>query len=82
MPGGLSPWGLEAGAPPVDMVLTGPVLPCGWLTLPLGLAEVDLSVESDWERAAVAADDSNTTATTMVLLSIMHLQAHTLSRGG
>jgi Glucose-6-phosphate dehydrogenase, NAD binding domain len=27
---------LDAGAPPIDLVLTGPVLPCGCVTFPLG----------------------------------------------
>jgi hypothetical protein len=36
MPDGVSPSRLDAGAPPIDLVLTGPVLPCGCVTFPLG----------------------------------------------
>jgi hypothetical protein len=37
MPGGVSPCGLEAGAPP-DLVLIGPGFPCTCVTLPLELS--------------------------------------------
>src|SRR6478672_11600946 len=32
IPGGVSPWGLDAGAPPTDLVLSGPGFPCGCVT--------------------------------------------------
>ena len=55
IPGGVSPWGLDAGAPP-DLVLSGPVFPCGCVTLPLGLEFVDGSLGFDWEKATDTAD--------------------------
>ena len=55
IPGGVSPWGLDAGAPP-DLVLSGPVFPCGCVTFPLGLEFVDGSLGFDWEKATDPAD--------------------------
>lgn len=71
MPGGLSPWGLEAGAPPVVIVLIGPVLPCGCPTLPLGLAVVDGSSEFVCERAAVEPDSVAATANMRILMCMV-----------
>ena len=82
MPGGVSPCGLEAGAPPFDLVLIGPALPCGCITLPLGLAVVDWSIEFDWEKAAVEADNINATVKTVILPGMVHLRGHTLSPSG
>jgi hypothetical protein len=78
MPGGVSPSGLDAGAPPVDSVLRGPVLPWGCVTFPLGLV-VDWSLELDWEKAAVESDNNNATDKAMILFGMVHLQGHTLS---
>jgi hypothetical protein len=65
IPGGVSPWGLDAGAPPPDPVLIGPVFPCGCVTLPPELVLVDGSpgplgllgvLGFDWEKAGDATD--------------------------
>ncbi len=74
MPGGVSPCGLAAGAPPLDLVFIGPVCPCGCITLPLGLSVVDWSVGFDWEKAVVEADNINAAVRTMILLGMVHLQ--------
>ena len=74
IPGGVSPCGLEAGAPPVDLVSIGPVFPCGCVTLPLGLPVVDWSVEFGWENAAVEADNIITKVRTIILPGMFHLQ--------
>jgi hypothetical protein len=74
MPGGVSPCGLEAGAPPLDLVFIGPVCPCGCITLPLGLPVIDWSVGFDWEKAVVEADNINAAVRTMILLGMVHLQ--------
>ena len=70
MPGGVSPSGLDAGAPPVDLVLTGPVLPWGCVAFPLGLVVVDWSVELGWETAVVEPDITNATDNTMIQLGM------------
>ncbi len=82
IPGGVSPCGLEAGAPPVDFVLIGPVLPCGCITLPLGLAVVDWSIGFDWAKAIVEADNVSAVVRTIILRGMVHLHGHTLSSDG
>lgn len=74
IPGGVSPCGLEAGAPPVDLVSIGPVLSCGCVTLPLGLPVVDWSIEFGWENAVVEADNIISTVRTIILPGMVHLQ--------
>jgi hypothetical protein len=54
--------GLDAGAPPTDLVLSGPVFPCGCVTLPLELVLVDGSLGFDWEKATDAADKTKVRA--------------------
>ena len=64
IPGGVSPWGLDAGAPP-DLVSSGPVFPCGCVTLPLGLVFVDGSLGFDWEKATDTADKAKASVKAM-----------------
>lgn len=73
IPGGVSPCGLVAGAPPVDWVLTGPVLPCGCITLPLGLVVVDWSIEFGWAKTIVEADNISAIVRTIILRGMVHL---------
>jgi len=49
-------YALDAGAPPPDPVLIGPVFPCGCVTLPPELVFVDGSLGFDWETAADTVD--------------------------
>ena len=74
MPGGVSPSGLDAGAPPVDSVLRGPVWPCGCVTL-LTAGPIDWSFELDCEKTAGEPNNKNVAAANvMVLLHIGALQ--------
>ena len=79
IPGGVSPWGLDAGAPPPEPVLMGPVFPCGCVTLPPELVLVDGSPGSlglfgfDWEKAADAADKAKAVVRAISLRHMSHL---------
>lgn len=73
IPGGVSPWGLDAGAPPPDPVLIGPVFPCGCVTLPPELALVGGSLGFDWEKAADAADKTKAVVRAISLRHMSHL---------
>ena len=73
IPGGVSPWGLDAGAPPPDPVLIGPVFPCGCVTLPPELALVGGSLGFDWEKAADAADKAKAVVRAISLRHMSHL---------
>lgn len=72
MPAGVSPCGLEAGAPP-DLVVIGPVLPCGCTVLPLRLPSVCWSIGFDCACTVVAADTSNGMIRARTLFDIAHL---------
>jgi hypothetical protein len=77
IPGGVSPWGLDAGAPPPDPVLIGPVFPCGCVTLPPELVLVDGLLGSpgfDWEKAADAADKAKAVVRAISLRHMSHLR--------
>ncbi|HEX3340905.1 MAG TPA: hypothetical protein VHT68_17245 [Pseudolabrys sp.] len=85
IPGGVSPWGLDAGAPPPDPVLIGPVFPCGCVTLPPELVLVDGSPGSlgllgllgllgfDWEKAADATDKAKAAVRAISIRLTPHL---------
>ena len=70
IPGGVSPCGLEAGAPP-DLVSSGPVFPWGCVTLLLECVFVVDSLEFGWENAGDAAN--KTKAAAMSTRSMGHL---------
>jgi hypothetical protein len=72
IPGGVSPWGLDAGAPP-DLVLSGPVFPCGCVTFPLGSVFVDGSLGFDWEKATDTADKAKAAVKAMIARDMAHL---------
>src|SRR6478609_7642977 len=73
IPGGVSPWGLDAGAPPTDLVLSGPGFPCGCVTVPLELVLVDGSLGFDWEKATDAADKTKAAVRAMSTRDMAHL---------
>jgi hypothetical protein len=72
IPGGVSPWGLDAGAPP-DLVLSGPVFPCGYVTFPLGSVFVEGSLGFDWEKATDTADKAKVAVKAMIARDMAHL---------
>jgi hypothetical protein len=67
------PLGLDAGTPPPDPVLMGPVFPCGCVTLPPELALVGGSLGFDWEKAADAADKTKAVVRAISLRHTSHL---------
>ena len=73
MPGGVSPCGLAAGAPP-DLVLIGPVFPCGWATFPLGLLLDCGSAGFGCAKTVVDAHKMKIAVIPMILRDMLHLQ--------
>lgn len=80
IPGGVSPWGLDAGAPPSDFVSIGPVFPWGCVTFLLESVFVDGSLGFDCENAAGTAEKAKAAAMRTRIMA--HLRgAHPKSTG-